>query len=79
MIFVRAGFHALAAAVRQSAGGFQQQQAAFGAGGEDSPAAAFLDEMFVIFGRLEAEEGEPKAVLAARFAMASARIADQVW
>ena len=65
----------LAAAVRQAGGRLQQQQALVGSGGEEPAAAAFLHQVLEVFGRLEAEQRQPEAVLAARLAVAAAAVA----
>ena len=61
--------------MRLRRGGFEQQQAVFGRGGKKPAATRFFDEMFVVLRRLEAEQGEPKSILAARLAVAAAGVA----
>ena len=57
---------------------FVEQQAGVGRGGKDPPAAPFLDERLVVEGRLEAEQAQPEAVLAARLAVAAAGVAAEL-
>ena len=65
----------LAAAVRQAGRRLEQQQALIGRGREEPAAAAFLHEVLVILLRLEAEQRQAEAVLAARLAVAAAAVA----
>ena len=60
------------------AGRLGQQQALLGRGREEPAAAAFLDQRLVVELRLEAEQGEPEAVLAARLAVAAAGVAAEL-
>ena len=65
-----------ATAVRHGVRGLQKQQALLGRSGKDSPAVSFLDDVLVVFLRLEAEQRKSKAVLsAARLGVARAGIA----
>ena len=62
--------------MRHGIGSLQQQQALPRRCRKDSPAVPFLDDVLVIFLRLEAQQGESKAVLSGpRLSMAAARIA----
>ena len=72
------GLHPLPAAMRDQAGRLQQQQAALGRSGEQTPAAAFLHQVVVILARLEAQERQAKAVLPARLAVTAAAIAGEL-
>ena len=50
-----------------------------GDGGEDAPAAGFLDQGVVIDVRLEAEQRQLEAVLAAGLAVAAAASCSRAW
>ena len=58
--------------------GLEQQQALVGRGREQPPAAAFLHQVLVILRRLEAEQRQLEAVLAARLAVAAAAVAAEL-
>src|SRR4029079_19604703 len=64
-----------AAAVSDLAGGFQENEAVVGRGGEHAPAAGFFDERIKIGERTEAEDAELEAGLALRLAVAAAGVA----
>src|SRR5207302_9961490 len=66
---------ALAAAMGQRCGSFEQQQTVFRRRRKEPATARFLHEVFVVLRRLEAEQRKSKPVLAARFSVAPAAIA----
>jgi len=70
-----AGLDELATAMGNDRRGLEQQQAFVGRCGGDPPSPGLLDEVFVILGGFEAEEGEPEAVLAPALAVATATVA----
>src|SRR6185295_6118332 len=67
-----------ATAVRHRADGLEQEQAFVGRGGEQPSAAPFLDQMLIIFGRLESEQRQLKPVLTAGFSVAATAVAGQL-
>ena len=62
----------------RGADGLGQQQAPIRGGRKQTPPAAFLDQVLVVFGRLEAQQRELEAVLAAGFAVATAAVAAEL-
>src|SRR5207244_3641650 len=74
-VIARADFNALAAAVRDGGGGFEQEQRAIGCGRRQSAAARFIDEPFVVFSRLKTEKRKSETILPARFSVAAAAVA----
>ena len=60
------------------AGRLEQQQAVSGAAGKSAAAAVFLDQRLVVELRLEAEQRQLEAVLAARLAVAAAGVAAEL-
>src|SRR5205085_5523983 len=64
-----------ASAMRNRSDGFHEQEAASRSGRENPASPRFLQQMLVIFGRLEPEERKLESVLSARFAVASAAVA----
>src|SRR6185437_12679621 len=59
----------------QSGRCLEQQQTVLRRSREESASARFLDQMLVIFRRLEAEQREAKPILTARFAVTAAGVA----
>ena len=74
-VVVVGGVEPLAAAVGHRPDCLEQEQAVFRGGGEQAPAARFLHQVLIIFGRFKAEERELEPVLAARLPVAPAAVA----
>src|SRR5687768_5113154 len=72
MVSFRARFDALAAAVFESGGGFEEEKTFFRCGGEDATATGVFHDFIVVGFWIVAEDGEFEAVLAFGFGVATA-------
>jgi len=71
----RTGLDEAAAAVRDQCRGLGEEQTLLRGDQRHAPAAGFLDEVLVVLGRLETEQRQAEAVLAAALAVAAAAVA----
>ncbi len=72
---MRIGIEPLPASVRDLACGLHQEQARIRGRGEQTSAAALLDQRLIVEIGLESEQTEAKSVLAAGLAVAPTRVA----
>ena len=74
-VVIGTGLKPLAPTVWQLRRALGHQQTALGRGRKQTPRASFLDQMFVVLGRLEPEQRQPEAVLSGRLAVTATAVA----